>query len=86
MKKKQYASSSSSTYLFSSPHDSFSLARSKYQHLIHHVHFIPYISSDGNLHRHELRVKSRVDDFSELAKGADGGGQGGEIDHFVFWR
>jgi hypothetical protein len=53
--------------------------------LIHEMDFIANISSDRNFHSDELRVQSSVDNFSELAKGADLRGQALEIDELVFW-
>jgi len=49
------------------------------------MHFIADISSDRNLHGDELRIKSSVDDLSELAKTAHFGGQAVKVDHFVLW-
>lgn len=49
------------------------------------MHFIANISSDRNLHGDKLRVKSCVNDLSELAKTAHFGGQAVKVDHLVLW-
>lgn len=48
------------------------------------MHLIPNIASDGNLHRDELGVVARVDDFAELAEAADFAGEFGEVVERVF--
>jgi hypothetical protein len=81
-----YKSQGLESYLFLTTHNSFTLSRSKNQHLINKMNFIANISSNRNFHSDELRVKSCVDDLSELAKTADLGGQALEIDELVLWR
>ena len=49
------------------------------------MHFIADISSDWDLHGDKLRVKSCMNDLSELAKTAHFGGQAVKVDHFVLW-
>jgi hypothetical protein len=73
------------SYLFLATHNSFTLSRSENQHLIDQMNFIADISSNRNLHSDKLRIKSSVNDLSELAKTADLGGQALEVDEFVFW-
>lgn len=74
------------TYLIPPRHSRLPLATSKDEHLVDRMHFIANVATDGDLHRDDLTVKTRMHDFPELAERADFGGEFGEVDHLVFRR
>lgn len=75
-----------STYLFLAGDDGLADARGEDEDLVDEVHLVANVAADGDLHRHELAVQSRVHDLSELAKRSHFRGHAGEVDHLVLWR
>ncbi|KAH0357068.1 hypothetical protein KCU81_g802, partial [Aureobasidium melanogenum] len=74
------------SYLFLSSYNGLSSAAGEDQDLIYQVYFIADISSHWDLHGDQLRVQTRVNDLSELAKGADLRGQAVKVDHLMLGR
>jgi hypothetical protein len=73
-------------YLILARNSRFSLTTCKDQNLIYSVHFIANVSSNRNLHRHELAEQSSVQDFPELPESSHFGSELWEIDHLMLGR
>lgn len=73
------------THLILASNSRFTLTTREDQDLVNGVYFVANVSSNWDLHAHELAVQAGVKDFPELSKCSHLRGEAWEVDHLMSW-